>query len=113
MERLLASQGQGIALRGGVAVALILLVAAAPHRRAYLRLQLGARQRRYGLRHGLISDGPLRWKIYAEAVNRIFGDLTQPRAIVTQGRGRETQGRRVVQVRVQMRVKLCVGFRQI
>jgi hypothetical protein len=113
MEHLLASQGQGIALRGGVAVALILLVAAAPHRRAYLRLQLRARQRRYGLRHGLISDGPLRGKIYAEAVNRIFGDLTQPRAVVTQGRRRETQGRRVVQVRVKMRVQLCVGFRQI
>ena len=55
----------------------------------------------------------LRGKIYAEAVNRIFGDLAQPRAIVTQGRGRETQGRRVVQVCVQMRIQLCVGFCQI
>ncbi len=56
----------------------------------------------------------LRWKIYPKAIDRVFGDLTQPRAIIIQGwSGRKTQGSGVVQVCVQMRVELCVGLRQI
>ena len=98
-------------------MALIFLIPAAPHRRAYLSLQLCASKWRDRLRQCLISDGPsmiLRWKIYSEAIDRIFGDLAQPRAIVIQGRGRrETQGSGVIEVCVQMRVELCVGFGQI
>jgi hypothetical protein len=53
----------------------------------------------------------LRWQEYPQPVNRIFGDFGETRAVVT--RPGETQGRRIIQVCIQMRIQLRIGHGQL